>query len=484
MNAARGAHLASFPVWFVFTHGTALLLFVFRDGRYRRASFIFWPFMMRYRVAQRFSLYAFVCATVFVLLHACDAQAGVKYVFNVANSCWPQTETGINACAAGGKVWDTATTRCYTDATKSSAYTLQSCAGPATCTGSQVFDSASGQCATPCSVSGQVHDATTAACTCPAGQIVDTGPYNLWLTGQYSPSCKTAANTCAAWKGKSFYTDWPNTSSQGCATTCAIHGGSSNSPGWGYVCFFNGSPSTTSPTSATPTVAATPGATPVAGNPNDGQPLPSGVTPATNGGCGSGSFGYLNGQAVCVASSGSGATSGTASTSPTVPSNTTITNTTTTNTTNPDGSTTTTTVTQVIGGSPSGGSGNGTGTGSGNGSGSGSGGGQCDPTASDYLTCLAGNQSAYGDFGEGDKTFQSVGDNFYQGLQQTGIGQMASSIAGGLSAGTCPTVTFEMFNRTYMMAMWCTLFDDNSAVILAVAHACWILMGIVIILGA
>jgi hypothetical protein len=160
-----------------------------------------------------------------------------------------------------------------------------------------------------------------------------------------------------------------------------------------------------------------------------------------------------------------------------------VTTTTTTVVTAPDGSKTTTVQgkTTKKDGTGLGGTGNGTGTGEGDGEGSG---GECDPTSTDYLQCLAGEGSDYGDFGNGDKSMHSVADTFYTGVSQTAVGQLANSISGGVPSGTCPVVHFDMFGRSFTMDFWCQIYEQNGSVISTVAHGAWVLMGLVIILGA
>ena len=211
----------------------------------------------------------------------------------------------------------------------------------------------------------------------------------------------------------------------------------------------------------------------------------------------------------------SGTTTGTAVAAATPVGTSTTTTTTSTGTTstatttsiNPDGSTSTaTTITTT----PSGGTattstattttsstGTKTGTGSGSGSGAGTGSGttgtgtggttaagQCDPTSTDYAQCIAGTQSAYHDFGESSNTRDSLSDDYYSKLSQTGIGQMADSISGGLPSGSCPVVHFDMFNRSFTMDFWCTIYSQNASTFSTIAHAGWVIMGITIILGA
>ncbi len=388
-----------------------------------------------------------------------------------------------------------------------------------------------GICAAPVSCNGGTVDANN-VCQCPSGQSVVNGQclddceegasrgngdkaYSLRTGVSLSNECRSLSGQCAAQAsaGGSFGSAKLLTSLLGCGVSCQL----SVSGDFKYACKYTGGV----PEAYTCIGDEISCGKAVGSNVPESQN--TNVTAPENGSCPAGtSAGTVNGQPYCASSANTNiSNSGNTGQNPngsTTEVETTITQT----ATNPDGSTSTTTITTRSGavgtssnpsvvkidpnsvsnvsikgsgncdptksdyaqciGMPSG-SGSGSGTGDGDGDGDGEG-GECDPESSDYLQCLAGEQSAYGDFGNGEKTLQTVADNFYTGVEESSIGQLASSISGGLPAGSCPVVNFEMFGRNFTMDFWCEIYSDNGDVISTVARAGWVLMGILIILGA
>lgn len=433
-----------------------------------------------------------LCILFFLACFSCSAHATTyywQYGTTGATGSTPAAACQSQVTSQGGGVWSydkvvyqsSGSYMCYYKYNGSSyGLGLVALKGDSCPSGTSLYQGTSNaQCVASCPTGGTYDSGGT--CTCPAGQVMDYGPATSLLSG-YTKQCATPAQRCSNWANKNFYTNWPTTSQGGCATTCAVNGGT-NSAGYGYYCWYTGGQSTSTTSNATTTAANTnTAAAPLAGNPAQSQPLPAGVTAAPNGpsDCASGaSFGYYNGQAVC-AGGGSPTGAGTPL-NPTVPTGTTITNTTTSTSTNPDGTTSTTTVVSTV----AGGSGTGTGTGTGTGSGSGSGGGDCNPDAKTYLDCQevgTGPSHTTNQYQNGS----GAGEAYVSGLKSVPIVAAISNLSGVLSTqnAECPAPTFEIFGQTFAINMHCTLYDSVSGILSTVMLIVWSIRGVKIIASA
>lgn len=333
-------------------------------------------------------------------------------------------------------------------------------------------------------------------------------------------ACRTPLEQCSAQAGGKAPSNSLQSQILGCYTSCQV----STSGDFKYLCTYTGGAA--SGTCTTINADGSACGTDPGGNTNTPQ---TNVNPADSGGsCPTGTTaGTVNGKTYCAGSGNTNiAQSGTQTGQNANGSNTQVASTTTQTTTNANGTTTTTVITTTSGAlgssanptfakldpnAPNAVSIKGAGScdptksdyaqcigmqGQGQcvdnpatpenectGTGDGEGAGDCDPTAADYIECISpGSTLEHTD--NGGETYESVTQDFIDGVEGSPIGQVATGLTGTMSTGTCPVASFEMFNRTYAINHHCTMLDDNGSILSVMAHLCWVVVGIRILMSA
>jgi len=359
--------------------------------------------------------------------------------------------------------------------------------GGNSCDANKVLIATAGGCFATCPVAGQTQDSGTGACACPSGQFVDTGTFHDIIVGNQA-ACRTPANRCTLRSGQVELTYDPAASFDGCAVTCVVNPNSATAGSafdmFAYKCTYTGGvagggndPNINKP-STEQAIAGVPSAAPPAFSYDPGT---NGAPP---GGCNAGdAYGTINGVSKCVPQTKPDGTPNQNTAPNNASTQTTVTNTSTQ--TNSDGSTTTvsTTTTSTTGTS---GSGSSTGGSTGNGSGNGNGAGECDPTAKDYLNCMAGDQTPVEHTHGNAENFGDAMNNFQDGLRQTPIGGLASAsgIGGSVNVGACPIATFDLFGHSVVMNAHCAIYDSVGPTLTTIMHVFYVVIGILIILSA